>query len=83
MQVLNMLSHFLLVLNSSVNFVIYCWKDDKFRAVMLQKLSFLSRPDSQLSGVKQEKPSKPTDNCGEDRRRGPGPSRAETEETTR
>ena len=31
------LSHLLLVLNSSSNIVIYCWKDDKFRKVFYMK----------------------------------------------
>ena len=35
-DVLSLLSHFLLVTNSSVNIVIYCWKDEKFRQVFLQ-----------------------------------------------
>ena len=30
---LTLVSHFLLVFNSSCNIVIYCWKDEKFRKV--------------------------------------------------
>ena len=30
-ELLTFLSHFLLVFNSSINIVIYCWKDEKFR----------------------------------------------------
>ena len=32
-------SHFLLVLNSSTNIIIYSWKDKKFRTVLKCKLS--------------------------------------------
>ena len=31
-EVLTFLSHLLLVFNSSVNILIYCWKDQKFRS---------------------------------------------------
>ena len=30
---MTLVSHFLLVFNSSSNIVIYCWKDEKFRKV--------------------------------------------------
>ena len=32
-DVLSIFSHLLLVVNSSINIVIYCWKDEKFRKV--------------------------------------------------
>ena len=31
-------SHLLLVTNSSTNILVYCWKDDKFRLVLVQTL---------------------------------------------
>ena len=31
-------NHFALVVNSSINFLVYCWKDEKFRNVMLETL---------------------------------------------
>ena len=35
---MTIISHLLLVFNSSSNIVIYCWKDDKFRKVFLEIL---------------------------------------------
>ena len=46
------LSHLLLVLNSSTNLVVYCWKDIKFRKILMHKLGF---PDSQLNEVNWSK----------------------------
>ena len=37
-EVLSFISHCLLVTNSSVNIIIYCWKDAKFRVVLLSVL---------------------------------------------
>ena len=60
-SILSNLSHFLLVLNSSVNIIIYGWKDSKFREVLLQllHLNYLMKENSSpvVSGV-----SRP--NCG-------------------
>ena len=42
-KLLTCLSHLLLVLNSSTNIIIYCWKDDKFRLVLFRMLK-LYRP---------------------------------------
>ena len=42
-KVLTSVSHLFLVLNSSTNIVIYCWKDDKFRLVLFRMLR-LVRP---------------------------------------
>ncbi len=36
-------SHLFLVLNSSTNIIVYCWKDDKFRLVLYRMLK-LYRP---------------------------------------
>ena len=36
-------SHLFLVLNSSTNILVYCWKDDKFRLVLFRMLR-LYRP---------------------------------------
>jgi len=37
-DMLTYFSHFLLVISSSTNFLIYCWKDRKFRRLLLLKL---------------------------------------------
>ena len=37
-KILSSSSNFLQVLNSSINIIIYCWKDDKFRIVLFQML---------------------------------------------
>jgi len=37
-EVLTTFSHLLMVVNSSANIVVYCWKDEKFRGVLLTKL---------------------------------------------
>ena len=37
-EVLSFISHCLLVTNSSVNIIIYCWKDAKFKMVLLSVL---------------------------------------------
>ena len=37
-EILSHISHFLLVFNSSINILIYCWKDAKFRALLLASL---------------------------------------------
>ena len=37
-DVLVSISHFLVTLNSSVNFIIYCYKDQKFRASLRRML---------------------------------------------
>ena len=46
-ELLTFLSHFLLVFNSSINIVIYCWKDEKFRNNLfrLLGLSLHSKPN--------------------------------------
>ena len=44
-ELLTFLSHFLLVFNSSINIVIYCWKDEKFRKVLFRLLGFRSTPN--------------------------------------
>jgi len=41
---LTFLSHLLLVINSSSSIVIYCWKDQKFRRILLRRLRLESRP---------------------------------------
>jgi len=41
---LTVASHFLLVFNSSSNIAIYCWKDEKFRKVLLGLLGWGSQP---------------------------------------
>lgn len=41
-QVLTNLSHFSLVLNSSVNFFIYCFRDIRFRQVGVRSMTFSS-----------------------------------------
>jgi len=38
-DILTYLSHLLLVINSSMNIVIYCWKDKKFRRALIQLLT--------------------------------------------
>jgi len=45
-KVLTSISHLFLVLNSSTNIIIYCWKDDKFRLVLFRMLK-LYRPMEQ------------------------------------
>ena len=42
-KVLTSISHLFLVLNSSTNIIIYCWKDDKFKIVLFRMLR-LYRP---------------------------------------
>ena len=37
-QMLVHVNHFALVVNSSINIFIYCWKDEKFLNVMLETL---------------------------------------------
>ena len=37
-EILSLISHLLLVLNSSTNILIYCWKDTKFRKELLETL---------------------------------------------
>ena len=49
------ISHLLLVLNSSTNLLVYCWKDKKFRKVLMSKLGM---PDSQLYEVNWENVTK-------------------------
>merc|ERR1719410_2505026 len=44
--ILSSVSHLFLVLNSSTNIIIYCWKDDKFRLVLFRMLR-LYRPMGQ------------------------------------
>jgi hypothetical protein len=41
-EILSHCSHFLLVFNSSINILIYCWKDTKFRAHLLASLGLRS-----------------------------------------
>merc|ERR1712062_503301 len=50
-QILTSSSNFLQVLNSSINIIIYCWKDDKFRIVLFQMLK-LHRPMREQSNGK-------------------------------
>ena len=49
------ISHLLLVFNSSTNLLVYCWKDKKFRKVLMSKLGM---PDSQLNEVNWENVTK-------------------------
>merc|ERR1719215_290146 len=37
-EILSLISHLLLVLNSSTNILIYCWKDTKFRKMLFETL---------------------------------------------
>lgn len=43
METLVSFSHLLSTVNSSINFVIYCYKDDKFREILLKMLLPASR----------------------------------------
>ena len=50
-ELLMQVSHVLLVFNSSINILIYSWKDRKFRKVLLSKLGLW---DSQMNVVDWE-----------------------------
>merc|ERR1712142_807142 len=50
-DMLMQVSHLLLVLNSSINILIYSWKDRKFRAVLTSKLGLV---DTTIIGVDWE-----------------------------
>ena len=50
-ELLTFLSHFLLVFNSSINIVIYCWKDEKFRIVLFRLLGFPLRTTPNIGWI--------------------------------
>jgi hypothetical protein len=50
-EILSHCSHFLLVFNSSINILIYCWKDAKFRALLLDSLGLCKESRSLVADI--------------------------------